>query len=282
MVALLGAYIYLNSDKINFAAGQYDMIIHAKPANELQIFSNDEMFAAFQVPSSDIIDAPGKRQITFYPLTTQQEVRLRNEHRKLVTRMNGENILARYIERPGYVILETPEHKLYLISENYTENMAAILENERLYRWGIIHCVDERLCRLFNVNFSEGWGPLKEPSLRSDIPRGRWTLGPVTRMQLVSRADVKVVATFYMLTPAPNQEVTIKGPVLARYQISLQNISSAPVDDIYYPQVFAVELLLRQGVNDIEIAYTQWLDSSSGNMLPLAAFVTGIEIGHVK
>ena len=115
MLILLGVYLFLNAGKLITLPTKYYWMINGSPAGKLVLQVPRGGIKEISLPSSDIFDADGKRQLVFSSCGPDELDAIRKNLNSLVLKLDGMPFTARPKEANGYLYLDLPHHKLFLV-----------------------------------------------------------------------------------------------------------------------------------------------------------------------
>lgn len=127
MVSLLGAYFYLNIYKLYFVSNQYAQIIQGEYAPTMTVKLDGKSLASFRLPSSDIYDAGGKRQVNFHHLDQKIFEQLKSRIEEIQVKLAGKTIVVQVNSKERYILFELPQKKIFLLQQDDFNTMAEIL-----------------------------------------------------------------------------------------------------------------------------------------------------------
>ena len=127
MVSLLGAYFYLNIHKLYFVSNQYAQIIQGEYAPTLTVSLDGESLTSFRLPSSDVYDDGGKRQVNFHHLDQKIFEQLKSRIKEVQVKLAGKTIAAQVNSKENYILFELPQKKIFLLQDDDFNTVAQIL-----------------------------------------------------------------------------------------------------------------------------------------------------------
>ena len=154
MLILLGAYLFLNAGKLTTLPATYYWMINGSPAGKLVLQIPSGGVKKISLPSSDIIDADGRRQLVFFSCSPDELEAIGKNPNGIGLKLDGVPIAARPKEANGYLYLDLPQHKLFLVPDGKLKAVATILLQERAARKDLVHCAAGGDCTGVLVQFA--------------------------------------------------------------------------------------------------------------------------------
>ncbi len=285
MLASLGTYFYLNTDKVGILRFQYNEFVNGERALDVELTSDSESFFHYRLRSSDIFDAEGTRQVSFHSLDPDVYARITGNTEELKLRVDGEDVPFKAIEKANAVQLIWADRKLNIVQSGDMQAIAQNIAYEHSYKHGVYQCYrDGNFCQSVRTS-TKGIGPEEGPYLDNEperlkrgLPRGRWGYGPSSMISVFSKISTEAYIWVYMLRLSENQEVNIEGPILGQQPVAMKKYS-APYGGLQlYPMAVLIRINLQPGSNDIELSYSEWAQPDRHNSHPRAVYITNIRI----
>lgn len=127
MASLLGVYFYVNFYKLYFVSNQYAQIIQGEYAPTMTINLDGKSLLSFRLPSSDLYDAGGKRQVNFHHLDQKIFEQLKSRIEEVQVKLAGKTIAVQVNSKKNYILFELPQKKIFLLQQDDFNTMAEIL-----------------------------------------------------------------------------------------------------------------------------------------------------------
>lgn len=286
MLILLGVYLFLNAGKLKTLPTKYYWMMNGSPAGKLILQVPRGRIKEISLPSSDIFDADGERQLVFSSFGPNELDAIREGPNSLVLKLDGVPIAARPKEANGYLYLNLPRHKLFLVPDGKLKAIATILLQERAARKDIVHCAAGGDCSGVLVRFAgPAWGSLDGPlpgayvsATNDPLPRGRWITDHAAGLRIETARSTRLALRMSMLGVTTDQEVKLEGAVLAQ---SSSMSREKPRDYLRMqlrPMTLTAMVDLHEGDNDFVLKFSSAVRSPSDPGNIKAAFMTDIEI----
>ncbi len=285
MLASLGTYFYLNTDKVGNLRFQYNEFVNGERALDVELKSDSESIFHYRLRSSDIFDAEGTRQVSFHSLDPDVYARITGSTEELELRVNGEDVPFEAIEKGKAVQLIWADRKLNIVQSGDIQVIAENIVYENNNKNSVYQCYRVGgFCQSIRTS-TEGIGPEEGPyldneseKLRRGLPRGRWGYGPSSTISVFSKISTEAYIGVYMLRLSENQEVNVEGPILGQQPLAMKKYS-APYGGLQlYPMAVLIKINLQPGVNDIKLSYSKWAQPDRRNSRPRAVYFTNIRI----
>ncbi|MEE8429381.1 MAG: hypothetical protein V3S33_07775 [Gammaproteobacteria bacterium] len=286
MLILLGVYLFLNTDKLITLPAKYHWMINGSPAGKLILRIPRGKIKEISLPSSDIFDADGERQLAFSSFAPDALDAIRAGPDSLALKLDGMPIATRPKEANGYLYLDLPHHKLFLVPDGKLKAIATILLQERAARKDIVHCAAGGDCSGVLIQFAgPAWGSLEGPlpgvyvsATNDPLPRGRWVTDHAAGLRIEAARSTRLVLRMSMLGVTADQEVKLQGAVLA---VSSSMSGEKPRDYLHMqlrPMTLTATVDLHEGVNDFVLVFSSAVHPASDPGNIKAAFMTDIEM----
>jgi hypothetical protein len=282
---LLVVYLNANSYKLGASVADWKNVIGGAAAPEVRVLLGDDLVYRQRLKASEIFDAAGQRQISFIRLSGDELARIlaQKEAARLV--VDGQAVALSAAPDSSMLLAMTTDRMIYLLADDELRSMMTIIWNARHGADGFMQCANVGLCESLHIS-SRDWGavdgPYLDTELRNDrrsMPRGRWSVGPQTIVEIESDKQQKVLAMISLLGIVPDQQLAFRGPVVTKAQKLKGNPEPLVAGGkTLYPAAYVVMLDLQPGVNRLEIAYSKWSKPVREGAFPLAAYVTGVKL----
>ena len=286
MLILLGAYLFLNAGKLTTLPATYYWMINGSPAGKLVLQIPSGGVKEISLPSSDIIDADGRRQLVFSSFGPDELDAIRKNSNGMGLKLDGVPIAARPKEANGYLYLDLPQHKLFLVPDGKLKAVATILLQERAARKDLVHCAAGGDCTGVLVQFAgPAWGSLEGPfpgayvsATNDPLPRGRWVKDLTAGLQIQATHPTRLALRMSMLSVAAEQGVGLQGAVLAVNVAMSGDKSRDYLGMRLIPMTVTAMVDLHAGGNDFVLVFSSALHPASDPGNIQAAFMTDIEL----
>lgn len=264
--ALLAGYVSQNLVKINWSTEKLVAIWNSPPATRLQIELLHETLA-FDLPTSDLIDRSGQRQINFKYITRKQLDSILTEAGKSRISLNGQPIKKVMLIRHRHAFsLILPGHHVFLIAPPHMKTAVQRLKAEYLNRQDIFFCNgSERFCNETAITNFGGLSELNDASLKEDsffdhwtAPRGRY-MGKITRIEITTANPQPIIMTFDLALPFN----TIKDVrVMVDGSQTKYHFEPGDADNIFKPAKLRILFPLQNGKNTLKFALSKLLNAN--------------------
>ena len=283
---LMVVYINMNSYKLGAAFNYWGDINAGAAAPNVQIMLGDEMVYQQRLKSSELFDAAGQRQLSFIRLPKGDLARIKAQMDVVKLTLGGQAVVLSGTSDRSRLFIRTADKIIYLLAGDELKPMMLAIWNEQSKGLNTFpQCLSAGLCETLRIR-SQDWGALDGPyldtELRSDrrsMPRGRWSLGPKTTLNIQSERQQTVLMLINLLGVVPDQKLAFNGAGVTKAKRIKRD--STPLDAggrTFYPKAFIVQMDLQSGDNMLEIAYSKWSQSTSKGALPVAAYMTSIKL----
>ena len=270
MVGLFGVYLYLNSGKMTRAGAEYRAILAGRPAPELVLRESGEDVARFRLASTGFFDAEGVRQLHFQRLDEVTFKLLQETLGEAELMLDGAPLEFQGKAHKNFITLLLPRHKVFLVKEDGTRTIAALVWREKRNTPDVLRCRGKALCQGLRLAWAGGVGPLEGPYLDTDLnplrrgmPRGRWGLGPASSFTIESARPTRALLRIALLDPSPRQAIRVTSKGIVRQQ---RVKAGKEVLDIagkrLHLKKYLLEIALGAGRNEFHIEYGAWQGGS--------------------
>lgn len=286
MISLFAAYLVLNASKwVRFPA-QMQALVNGQPAMPLTIPLRDAPAIDLRLPTSDIFDAEGRRQLSFHYPTARQFESLAKGDRNTVVRMNGLPVPATVDAGNGWLAVVLSSRKIYLLARRDIQILASVLRRETEDRDDIAGCdgpADH--CRHMEFSFDEGWGPLTGPvpgvdiSLTGDdLPRGRWVQGLNAVFIIGSGTGGPVTIDIELLRTGKDQLLKVNGQHVGGRMIAADRLSQDYQGMSLFRTRYRLQRQLVPGNNRLSLAFSSVVRPAGQEQKVMAAYVSKITV----
>ncbi|RMH14540.1 MAG: hypothetical protein D6698_12580 [Gammaproteobacteria bacterium] len=286
-LVLLILYVLMNWGKLAVEEVGHDYLRESRPLQTLHVYDGEVEMAAYDLPTSDLMDRDGKHQLNFRYLT-RNELELwksvLSKSRFYINDRAQDNVKVLFSQ--DFISLEFEEHKLYLVAPPHAENFVRIWEMENSHRPDVFNCRGTpEFCQSIEIVALGGATEMREKVLIEDTvnqyfaPRGRWVSKELD-IKLNSEKKQNIVLGFGMSVPFQKQSVRINSPQGSKYAI-IKN-GPKPKDDARFlaPFVFLAKIPLESGENIVRIEFlkTTPKDSTRGFFPELSGVLSQMDI----
>ena len=287
-VLLTTAYLYLNGSKLAIFTDAWMAISSGHAAPTVQLSLAEEPVYQTHLKASEIFDAEGVRQIYFIhlPMDVFKKVQTGIEDARLL--FDKREIPLSKTTNPSALLAVSKDERVYLLAENELKYMMTVIWNERLQANNIVRCAKLELCKSIAIK-SKYWGLVEGPFLDTDInpgrrsmPKGRWTLGPKTLLNIMSTKPQTVSLQLNLLGIQADQTLKIGGAAIRVQKLEVEAESRALGGKSLHPSAYVAVLDLKPGINQLEIAYSSWEKPITEDANPLAAYLTAIILRELE
>ena len=284
-LVLMAVYFNLNSNKLGASFGHWKDINVGAAAPEVRLMLGDEPVFKLRLKASELFDTTGQRQISFVRRPGAELARIMAQKDGAKLLVDGQAVALTAAPDNSMLLAMTKERMIYLLADDGLKQMMTIIWNWRQGDNGFIQCVNAALCKSLHIDSSD-WGLVEGPYLATErwpdlrgMPRGRWSIGPQTRVEIKSDRPQKVLAVISLLGVLPDQQLTFNGTAVQKAK--KVSTTSGPLmagGRTLYPAAYLVLLDLQPGTNSLEITYSKFRKPVSPGASPLAAYMTGIKL----
>ncbi|HHH35326.1 MAG TPA: hypothetical protein ENK48_00685 [Gammaproteobacteria bacterium] len=265
-LVLFGVYLYLNAAKAPDAAQRLREIREGRPAPEVVLREGGEEVARFRLASTGFFDAEGARQLHFKRLDEVTFKLLQETLDQVSLTVDGESREYEGRVHKSFITLLLPRRKIFLVKEDGTRTIAALVWREKRLTPDVLRCQGKRLCPGLRLAWRGGVGPLEGPYLDTDLnplrrgmPRGRWGLGPASSFVIESRQPARAMLRVVLLDPHREQRIRITGEgVVSQKRVKARNEMVVIGGKRLYPKKYLLEIRLKAGKNPFRIEYGDW------------------------
>jgi len=282
---LMVTYLGMNGYKLKALPGQWEEINASTAAPRVQLMLADELVYQQRLKSSELFDAAGQRQISFIHLPKNDLVRIKAQIDAAKLIVGGQAVSLSALPDKSILLAVIKDQLIYLLANDDLKSMILAIWQERHKANNFIQCMNAGLCESLRIT-SKYWGqvdgPYLDTELRSDrrnMPRGRWTLGPTTVLDIQSEKKQKVLAMISLQGLFPDQRLAFKGAAVAKVQ-KVKGVSRplSAGGKTLYPASYVVLLDLQPGANTLEIIYSKWTKPRKKGDSPLAVYMTAVKL----
>lgn len=287
-VLLVVIYIVLNSSKLEYFKNTWVETGSGKAAPLVQLAIAGTQVYQQRLKASEIYDTKGLRQIYFMHLPKAVFARAHAETEDATLLYKQQEIPLSKTKNSAALLAVTRDERIYLLAEDELKYMMTVIWNERFQANNIVQCANLELCKSVAIK-SKFWGPVQGPFLDTDfspdrrgMPKGRWTMGPKTTLDIMSTKPQVISLQLNLLGVLADQELDFRGAVtrVQKPQIEAEprNIGGKSL----HPAAYVVSLDLKPGLNYLEIIYSSWEKPLTESANPLAAYLTSIVIREAE
>ena len=288
MLVLMAVYFYLNAGKLEILKIASDRIVNGPTVRPVSVRMGKVLVYAGSLPSSDIHDSRGEKQINFLQLTDELLAMVKTTGRRLVVSLGEESAPALPYGNQGLLIAEFSDRTIRVFAESNSNAIIHSIYQDRLQSRDIVECLDQAACTTVKLQ-SDQWNEITGPYLNTDInpdrrglPKGRWLFGPSTELQLHSESEQTVQLLIYLFSTLPQQQVRFEGEAVVKTnEFQMSALAQVAGRMHLFPRAFMLELQLEQGKNPINVVFSSALQPTQRRTLPLAAYLTRVRIKTV-
>lgn len=285
---LVAAYFILNSGKLKDLANEWIEIGSGKAAPLVQLEIAGAPVYKQRLKASEIFDTNGVRQIYFLHLPEDIFARAQSEIANATLQFDRQKMSLSKTKNNSALLAVSEHERIYLLAENELKYMMTVIWNERLHANNIVQCTQLELCKSIAIK-SKFWGPVQGPFLDTDItpgrrgmPKGRWTMGPQTKLDIMARKAQKISLQLNLLRVLADQDLNFRGPVTHVQKLQMEAEPRDIGGRSLHPATYIVSLDLKPGLNYLEISYSSWEKPFTEGANPLAAYLTSIVMRDVE
>lgn len=279
---LMAVYFYMNSNKLEIIADEWAHIRAGNPATGIRLELSGDVLFQQRLKASEIFDRAGNRQIHFIHLPRDVFAQTLAGIESASLEINDTEATLSKTKNRSALFAVTDDKRIYLLEEGELKYMMTVIWNERLRAGNLVQCVTPGLCQSVNI-ISDDWGPVQGPFLdsefRSDLralPKGRWSRGPETVLNIQSGKSQKVWMQLHLLGVLADQEVTFRGSASQVQKIELDSDPVSAGGRTLYPAGYLLALDLKPGANYLGMSFSKWSKPVRQGANPLAAYVVAI------
>ncbi len=287
-VVLVGIYFYLNAGKVQRTRAVYDALLEGRPPAELVLRAQGEELVHAKLASTGFFDATGSRQLHFLPLPQEDFEHLREKTAGMEVLIDGERTEPRILTERRFVAVQLPRRLVYLVQEGDPRTIAALLWREKRNALGVLRCnLPDNRCAGLRMQWAAGVGPLEGPYLDTDIvplrrgmPRGRWGVGPETRLAIETREATTIRLHLVLLDPSREQKILITSPGGEIQRILGKDPKPVRIaGKAFHVKEYLVQMRLEPGPHELHLGYGDW---QSGERKPgRAVYILQIAIQDI-
>lgn len=285
---LMASYLYLNISKATLTVWMFDEIGAGVPVQRVTLMTGNLVLTQQKLAMNGFFAADGRRQLNFIHLADSQWRKVESQpKRAYVIWQRRKFRLQKYGKEPFYHV-DLPGRKLYVLNGKDGDSLARILVFENSSAPDVVQCSPDDFCqslKIVNGGWSTAGGPYNEndiSSIRRGLPKGRWLIGPETKISFQAERPMKVAILVNMLGTVPDQKIAFNGPGLKAKSVPVKRGMIEVGGKQLFPKAAILELDLQQGLNELVIRFSKWGIPDEQRKLPYAAWLTDMKIKEVK
>ncbi len=275
-VVLMGFYISQNWEKAELSLKKISAIIDNTPAQKLVLNTGTEIIGKYDLPSSDIFDRSGKRQINFKYLSQNEFLKLTESVSKIKVSLN--NLVIKqplFVKHDNALSLILPNKHIFFIEPPHMETAVSLLKVERENKYDVFLCDGPNdFCSNVSISNFGGLTERKDPHLKKDgffntltAPAGRY-MGWRTQYEISSDRKQTIFLRLKLFLPLQNKtDKKKKRAVKVLLQVNGQpvkyRLEKKEGPYLFKPAVLYIMLPLHKGKNTLKMAFSKVIKASN-------------------